>query len=185
MTQPSSFGTSDSLFPYEPHINCCLAGKTMLTLTHHKKLVRAMAPNPKENCFTSASADNIKKFNLPKGEFLHNMLGGLFIQLPTKNYNQCNVAINVEGVLATGGDNGSLWFWDWKSDHNFQQAQTIVQPGSLDSEAGIYATCYDLTGSRLVTCEADKTIKMWKEDENATPETHPINFKPPKDIRWF
>ncbi|XP_042958343.1 protein pleiotropic regulatory locus 1-like isoform X4 [Carya illinoinensis] len=74
MTQPSSFGTSDSLFPYEPHINCCLAGKTMLTLTHHKKLVRAMAPNPKENCFTSASADNIKKFNLPKGEFLHNML---------------------------------------------------------------------------------------------------------------
>ncbi|KAG6650892.1 hypothetical protein CIPAW_06G074500 [Carya illinoinensis] len=82
-------------------------------------------------------------------------------------------------------DNGSLWFWDWKSDHNFQQAQTIVQPGSLDSEAGIYATCYDLIGSRLVTCEADKTIKMWKEDENATPETHPVNFKPPKDIRWF
>ncbi|KAG2702125.1 hypothetical protein I3760_06G075900 [Carya illinoinensis] len=74
MTQPSSFGTSDSLFPYEPHINCCLAGKTMLTLTHHKKLVQAMAPHPKENCFTSASADNIKKFNLLKGEFLHNML---------------------------------------------------------------------------------------------------------------
>ena len=28
------------------------------------------------------------------------------------------------------GDNGSLWFWDWKSGHNFQQAQTIVQPGT-------------------------------------------------------
>lgn len=27
------------------------------------------------------------------------------------------------------GDNGSLWFWDWKSGHNFQQSQTIVQPG--------------------------------------------------------
>lgn len=114
-----------------------------------------------------------------------------------------------------------MWFWDWKSGHNYQQTQTIVQPGivlfalffffslfwlwgwggfnrrkrlitvkyflsgSLDSEAGIYATCYDLTGSRLVTCEADKTIKMWKEDENATPETHPLNFKPPKDIRRF
>ena len=26
------------------------------------------------NCFASASADNIKKFNLPRGEFLHNML---------------------------------------------------------------------------------------------------------------
>lgn len=123
------------------------------------------------------------------------------------------------------GDNGSLWFWDWKSGHNFQQAQTIVQPGiyrihpilfihsftiilfiavrlllkmgkisnvewlsvsgSLDSEAGIYALSYDVTGSRLVTCEADKTIKMWREDETATPETHPLNFKPPKDIRRF
>lgn len=57
--------------------------------------------------------------------------------------------------------------------------------GSLDSEAGIYALCYDVTGSRLVTCEADKTIKMWREDETATPETHPLNFKPPKDIRRF
>lgn len=27
------------------------------------------------------------------------------------------------------GDNGSLWFWDWNSGHNFQQDQTIVQPG--------------------------------------------------------
>lgn len=57
--------------------------------------------------------------------------------------------------------------------------------GSLDSEAGIYAMTYDVTGSRLITCEADKTIKMWKEDETATPETHPVHFKPPKDMRRF
>ncbi|CAK7327511.1 unnamed protein product [Dovyalis caffra] len=153
-------------------------GKTMLTLTHHKKSVRAMALHPTEHCFASASADNIKKFNLPKGEFLHNMLSQ---QKTIINA----MAVNEDGVMATGGDNGSLWFWDWKSGHNFQQAQTIVQPGSLDSEAGIYAISYDVTGSRLVTCEADKTIKMWKEDEDATPETHPLNFKPPKDIRRF
>ncbi|CAL5415509.1 unnamed protein product [Camellia sinensis] len=151
-------------------------GKTMTTLTHHKKSVRAMALHPKENCFASASADNIKKFNLPKGEFMHNMLSQ---QKTIINA----MAVNEDGVMATGGDNGSLWFWDWKSGHNFQQSQTIVQPGSLDSEAGIYALSYDVTGSRLVTCEADKTIKMWKEDENATPETHPLHFKPPKDIR--
>lgn len=60
-----------------------------------------------------------------------------------------------------------------------------VAAGSLDSESGIYALSYDVTGSRLVTCEADKTIKMWKEDDTATPETHPLNFKPPKDIRRF
>ncbi|XP_021904945.1 protein pleiotropic regulatory locus 1 [Carica papaya] len=153
-------------------------GKTMTTLTHHKKSVRAMALHPKENCFASASADNIKKFNLPKGEFLHNMLSQ---QKTIINA----MTVNEEGVMATGGDNGSLWFWDWKSGHNFQQAQTIVQPGSLESEAGIYALSYDITGSRLITCEADKTIKMWKEDETATPETHPLNFRPPKEIRRF
>ncbi|KAF3456238.1 hypothetical protein FNV43_RR00888 [Rhamnella rubrinervis] len=153
-------------------------GKAMATLTHHKKSVRAMALHPKEHCFASASADNIKKFNLPKGEFCHNMLSQ---QKTIINA----MAVNEEGVMATGGDNGSLWFWDWKSGHNFQQSQTIVQPGSLDSEAGIYALSYDITGSRLVSCEADKTIKMWKEDESATPETHPLNFKPPKDIRRF
>ncbi|KAL9667712.1 hypothetical protein QQ045_002076 [Rhodiola kirilowii] len=131
-----------------------IAGKTMTTLTHHKKSVRALAKHLKENCFVSASADNIKKFNLPQGEFMHNMLSQ---QKTIINA----MAVNEEGVVATGGDNGSLWFWDWKSGHNFQLSQTIVQPGSLDSEAGIYAISYDITGSRLVTCEADKTIKMW------------------------
>jgi pleiotropic regulator 1 len=61
----------------------------------------------------------------------------------------------------------------------------ISVSGSLESEACIYAMSYDMSGSRLVTCEADKTIKMWKEDLTATPETHPINFKPPKDIRRY
>jgi WD40 repeat protein len=57
--------------------------------------------------------------------------------------------------------------------------------GSLDSEACIYALSYDISGSRLVTCEADKTIKMWKEDMSATPETHPLNFRPPKEYRRY
>ncbi|XP_013601683.1 PREDICTED: protein pleiotropic regulator PRL2-like [Brassica oleracea var. oleracea] len=153
-------------------------GRTMTTLTNHKKAVRAMALHPTENAFVSASADNINKFSLPKGEFCHNMLSQ---QRAIINA----VTVNEDGVMVTGGDNGSLWFWDWKSGHSFQQAEAIVQPGSLESEAGIYAACYDQTGSRLVTCEADKTIKMWKEDENATPETHPLNFRPPKEIRRF
>ena len=61
----------------------------------------------------------------------------------------------------------------------------LCPSGSMDSEAAIYGCSFDITGKRLVTCEADKTIKMWKEDEDATPETHPVNFKPPKDIRRF
>jgi pleiotropic regulator 1 len=57
--------------------------------------------------------------------------------------------------------------------------ETIVQPGSLDSEAGIFCSTFDRSGSRLITGEADKTIKIWCEDETATAETHPIvGWKP-------
>ncbi|PAV58871.1 hypothetical protein WR25_08869 isoform B [Diploscapter pachys] len=49
----------------------------------------------------------------------------------------------------------------------FQRIQAKAQPGSIDSEAGIYAMCYDKTGLRLITAEADKTIKMYKEDDEA------------------
>ena len=73
-------------------------------------------------------------------------------------------------------------FWDWRSGNCFQQGQTIPQPGSLDSEAGIYALAFDKSGSRLITCEADKSIKMWKENPEASEESHPISFRPPKDI---
>ena len=89
------------------------AGKAMTTLTHHKKSVRAMCMHPKEFTFASASADNIKKFVLPRGNFLHNMLSN---QRTILN----SMAVNEDGIMATGGDNGSLWFWDWKSGHCFQ-----------------------------------------------------------------
>lgn len=151
---------------------------TISTLTYHKKSVRGLASHPVEYAFTSASADNLKKFSLPNGEFLHNML-----QQQRAIVN--SIAVNEDDVVVSGADNGSLWFWDWKSGNNFQAANTIVQPGSLESEAGIFALGFDHTGTRMLTCEADKTIKFWREDESATPETHPINFRPPKDMRRF
>jgi len=42
-----------------------------------------------------------------------------------------------------------------------------VQPGSIDSESGIFASIFDKSSCRLITCEADKTIKIYKEDETA------------------
>lgn len=84
------------------------------------------------------------------------------------------LATNVDGVFFSGADNGSMYFWDYKSGYNYQQCQTKAQPGSLDSEAGIFCSTFDMTGSRLITGEADKSIKIWKEDENATEESHPI-----------
>ena len=70
-------------------------------------------------------------------------------------------------LFVCAGDNGSLHFWDWKTGYNFQKHQTTVQPGSLDSEAGIFKCLFDVSGCRLLTAEADKTIKIYKEDESA------------------
>ena len=39
-------------------------------------------------------------------------------------------------------------------------------------------TDFLMARSRLITCEADKTIKIYKEDDSATEESHPINWKP-------
>ena len=40
----------------------------------------------------------------------------------------------------------------------------------MDCEAGIFAMAFDESGSRLITCDADKTIKVYKEDETAVSE---------------
>lgn len=66
-------------------------------------------------------------------------------------------------VMFSGGDNGSMHFWDWKSGYNFQTTTTQVQPGSLESEAGIFCSTFDRSGTRLITGEADKSIKIWCE----------------------
>ncbi|EFO21965.2 hypothetical protein LOAG_06522 [Loa loa] len=146
------------------------AGRSICTLTHHKKSVRALTLHPSLFMFASGSADNIKEWKCPEGIFIQNLLG--------HNAIINSLACNEEGVLVSGGDNGSLNFWDWKSGFCFQREQTKAQPGSIDSEAGIFALTYDQSGSRLITAEADKTIKMYKEDENATEETHPILWRP-------
>ena len=77
------------------------------------------------------------------------------------------IYVQARCALVIAGDNGSMYFWDWKSGYNFQRIQAVVQPGSLDSEAGIFASTFDNSGSRLLTCEADKSIKIYKEDESA------------------
>eukprot|EP00096_Caligus_rogercresseyi_P012068 TRINITY_DN4953_c0_g1_i2.p1 TRINITY_DN4953_c0_g1~~TRINITY_DN4953_c0_g1_i2.p1 ORF type:complete len:448 (+),score=132.66 TRINITY_DN4953_c0_g1_i2:334-1677(+) len=146
------------------------AGKSMATLTNHKKSVRALALHPKLNMMASASPDNIKEWRLPEGKFIQNLSGHNAIV-------NC-MAVNSDGVLVSGADNGTMYFWDWKTGYNFQRNTAPVQPGSLDSEAGIFQMKFDMSGSRLVTCEADKTIKIYKEDESATEESHPVNWKP-------
>jgi pleiotropic regulator 1 len=146
------------------------AGKSMGVLTHHKKGVRALAVHPTEYTFSSASAHSIKQWRCPKGEFMQNFEG--------HNAIINSLSVNEDNVMFSGGDNGSISFWDWKTGHRFQTTESLAQPGSLDAEAGVMSSTFDQTGLRLIVGEADKTIKIWKPDENATPETHPLDWKP-------
>ncbi|VDO78967.1 unnamed protein product [Soboliphyme baturini] len=146
------------------------AGKTRCTLTNHKKSIRAVCLHPTLYMFASASPDNIKQWKCPTGQFVQNLSG--------HNAIINALVVNQDGVLVSGGDNGSMNFWDWKTGFCFQKYQTKPQPGSIDSEAGIFSLCYDQSGSRLMCGEADKTIKMYKEDETATEETHPVLWRP-------
>lgn len=172
------------------------SSKTLQTLTHHKKSVRSIYIHPQYNSFISASTDNIKLWKLPEGIFMRNA---------HHNHEEIvnEVCVNIDGVLAAGTDTGNLELFDWYSGHCFQILRTPPQPGSLVSESGIFGVTFDQSGSRLLTCEADKTIKVYGEvcvymfclsiylyiyisiylyihifvqDEKATPETHPITL---------
>jgi len=146
------------------------AGRSVCTLTHHKKSVRALAIHPRLHMFCSGSPDSIRQWKCPNGEFVG--------QLNGHNAVINALAINEEGVTVSGGNNGTMHFFDWKSRFCFQREHVAPQPGSIDSERGIFALTFDKTGTRLISGEADKSIKMYKEDEDATPETHPLLWRP-------
>ncbi|CAD6568717.1 MAG: pre-mRNA-splicing factor prp46 [Tremellales sp. Tagirdzhanova-0007] len=133
------------------------AGKCMTTLTHHKKSVRALAVHPAEYSFASASAggNNIKKWKCPEGIFVHNFSGHEAI-INT-------LSVNEEGVMFSGADNGTLTMWDYATGLPFQHLKDIPQPGSLDAEAGVFCSTFDKTNTRLITGGADKTIKVYSE----------------------
>ena len=78
------------------------AGKTMVTLTHHKKSVRAVAIHPTEYSFATGSAggNNIKKWKCPEGAFVFNF-GGHNAIINT-------LSVNSEGVFFSAGKSLSL-----------------------------------------------------------------------------
>ena len=69
----------------------------MVTLTHHKKSVRALAIHPTEYSFASGSAggNNIKKWKCPEGAFVFNFSG--------HNAIINTMSVNAEGVFFSGG----------------------------------------------------------------------------------
>jgi pleiotropic regulator 1 len=128
------------------------AGKTMGVLTHHKKGVRALVTHPAEFTFATGSTGSIKQWKCPEGAFMQNFEG--------HNAIINTLAVNHDNVFFSGADNGSMSFWDWKTGYRFQSLDTIAQPGSLDAESGIMSSVFDLSGTRLICGEADKTSKI-------------------------
>lgn len=147
-----------------------VAGKTQTVLTHHKKSVRSLALHPTEFTFASGSSQSIKQWKCPAGDFMLNFG-------PTTSIVN-TLSVNEDNILFAGGDDGNASFYDWKTGHRFQHTESVAQPGSLDAEAGVMCSTFDKTGLRLITGESDKSIKIWKQDDNATEETHPLDWKP-------
>ncbi|CBZ55757.1 Testis cDNA clone: QtsA-14439, similar to human pleiotropic regulator 1 (PRL1homolog, Arabidopsis)(PLRG1),related [Neospora caninum Liverpool] len=156
------------------------SGKCSAVLTNHKKSIRAMAFHPQEYSFVSCAADKIKVWRNPLGQFERNIEGHNSI------INCC--AIKEDGdssILIAGTNNGQLHFWDWASGYKFDTIQSRVQPGSLESENGIFCCALDKSETRLLTGECDKTIKVWKPDEEATEESHPLQWKPQRSMKRY
>jgi pleiotropic regulator 1 len=162
------------------------AGKCFTTLTHHGKSVRALADAAgRERTFVSASADGtIRKWQGKNGKFLQSIRHNNDNNNTGRNSSSSTiwnaVAVQEDGVMVSGSDDGKLDFWDYDTGYCFQRANTLVQPGSLaQAENAVLCTQFDRTGTRLVTGHADKTLQIWKADgDMATSElTHPIDMK--------
>ena len=71
--------------------------------------------------FASGGPDNIKQWKCPEGKFIQNLSGHNAIV-------NC-LAANADGVLVSGADNGTMYFWDWKTGYNFQRFQVGLSWG--------------------------------------------------------
>ena len=86
-------------------------GATTKTLTQHKKGVRALALHHEEYSFASGGSDKIRIWKCPEGDQLRT--------IAEHNAVINSLALNSDNVLVSGGDNGSLSFFDWASGHKF------------------------------------------------------------------
>ncbi|KAI2509598.1 pre-mRNA-splicing factor [Fragilaria crotonensis] len=143
------------------------AGKCFTTLTHHMKSVRALTQPSFEHTFVSGAPDCLKKWQGKDGRFIKSYRG--------HNAVVNALAVNDDGVLSVAAMTDRFNFGIMKLGTAFRTS-TVAQPGSLEAENGIFASAFDLTGTRLITCEADKSVKIWKQDDEASDESHPIDM---------
>lgn len=130
--------------------------KTALTITQHSKSVRLLVMHREELTMCSADTNGeIKQWLLPIGELL-DQFGAKAEQSNVIN----TMAINsVENTLCVGYDDGRLEFYDYTNGSILQSERSRPLPGS--TETSINSVAFDILGSRLISCESDKSIKIW------------------------
>lgn len=154
----------------EPQV--CLAGmdgtirlwdlrnlKCALTLTQHTKGVRLLVKHPHELTMVSVdSTGTINQWLLPGGQLLNTLRTPHSAQHDTNIVNTLAINPSTNELFAGFGD-GRMNFYDYESGEIVQQTRTKAAEGL--PMATIYASSFDMLGMRLMTCENDKSIKIW------------------------
>ena len=70
--------------------------------------------------------------------------------------------------IVSGGEDKTVKLWDISGGKEIRSYEGHTS----------YVTSIDTCGMFIASGSNDKTIKIWKEDETATPETHPV-----KDVK--
>ncbi|KPA81548.1 hypothetical protein ABB37_03892 [Leptomonas pyrrhocoris] len=155
------------------------SGKPVKRLTRHKKPVRGLTFTASGSALVSCGADEIRVWDLPSGDYVTNASTRVTDAAKKErgeaeelSYRWSCCAMSPHNVLAVGSQDGELAFYDWncpqprrvagKHYAPYQWTKTKPLPGTLNGEGGINGMTYDVSGTRLITVESDKSVKMWR-----------------------
>jgi pleiotropic regulator 1 len=161
------------------------SGKPVKRLTRHKKPVRGLALTASGSALVSCGADEVRVWDLPSGDFVTNASTRVADTAAKAeqqkeeeefSYRWSCCAMSPHNVLALGSQDGEVAFYDWNRPQPrrvagrhyapYQWTKTKSLPGTLNGEGGINGMSYDLSGTRLITVESDKSVKMWRLRES-------------------
>ncbi|SOV10674.1 golgi organization and biogenesis factor, putative [Plasmodium sp. DRC-Itaito] len=157
-------------------------GKCRIALTHHKKSIRSLSIHPFEYSFCSCGTDNVKVWCGADAEFDRNITG--FNSIINCSLIKQDAYFNDSSILILGSNNGQLHFYDWSSGYKYDTLSNKVVPGTVECENSTLSMAFDKSESRLITTHGDKSIKIWKENEDATPENFPIKWNPYENFKF-
>eukprot|EP00758_Cryptobia_borreli_P003507 Tbor_TRINITY_DN3793_c0_g1::TRINITY_DN3793_c0_g1_i1::g.2485::m.2485/K12862/PLRG1, PRL1, PRP46; pleiotropic regulator 1 len=137
------------------------SGKPITRITSHKKSVTSVVLHPVEESMVTVGADNIRKWKLPLGEKLADMMHETIplppLALTANDYGEGTwscAALSSRNQLFVGATDSTMRFYDYGHNCLVQQRK---------SNGGIQCGTFDVSGTRLITGEDNNTIVLWKQ----------------------